>query len=130
MKHGVAWWLLIGWWWYFYKALLFYLPVCIIRLCGGGALLDRIAWATWSEKIHDAGWQRIRLARSVTNEMVIEKRNLLGVATVFGSSGTRYKVTLRHCSCPDFQKRHLPCKHMYLLAEAAGVLSEDESHGV
>lgn len=122
MKHGIAWWLIVGWWWYFYKFLLFYLPLCLIRLCGGGGFLDRVSWSKWRKEIHAASWQSDRAFRSASQDMVIEKRNLLGVASVLGSSGNRYKVTLLHCSCPDFQRRGLPCKHMYLLAESAGVL--------
>lgn len=125
-KHGVAWWIFIGWWWYLYKFILYYLPLCLIRLfCG--KQLDRIAWSKWKKEIHDTDWQSVRLARANSQDMLIEKRNPLGVATVLGSSGNRYKVTLRHCSCPDFQRRKLPCKHMYLLAESAGVLDQGES---
>ena len=28
-----------------------------------------------------------------------------------------YNTTLQSCSCQDFQQRHLPCKHMYRLAD-------------
>lgn len=126
-KHGVAWWIFIGWWWYCYKFLLFYLPLCLIRLCGGSRWLDKVSWSKWKKEIHDTSWQSIRAIRADTQDMLIEKRNLLGVASVLGSSGNRYKVTLRHCSCPDFQRRKLPCKHMYLLAESAGVLDQGES---
>lgn len=33
-----------------------------------------------------------------------------------GKSGESYFVTLAECSCSDFMRRHLPCKHMYKLA--------------
>lgn len=29
-----------------------------------------------------------------------------------------YSVTMNSCTCPDFQKRFLPCKHMYKLCDA------------
>lgn len=31
-----------------------------------------------------------------------------------------YSVTMYSCTCPDFQKRFLPCKHMYKLCYALG----------
>lgn len=33
----------------------------------------------------------------------------------YGSANDPYTVTLNSCSCPDFKKRRLPCKHMYRL---------------
>lgn len=39
------------------------------------------------------------------------------------SHGGKYRTTLKKCSCPDFQKRKVPCKHMYYLAAKCGVES-------
>ena len=36
--------------------------------------------------------------------------------TFAGSEGGQYHTTLSGCTCPDFQKRKVPCKHMYYLA--------------
>lgn len=33
-----------------------------------------------------------------------------------------YDVSLTECSCIDFSRRHLPCKHMYRLAHELGIL--------
>ena len=44
-------------------------------------------------------------------------------ATIRGASGHTYSTTLRSCSCPDFQIRKRPCKHMYKLAEHLGFIS-------
>lgn len=33
-----------------------------------------------------------------------------------------YDTTLSSCTCMDFQERHLPCKHMYRLAEELGYI--------
>lgn len=38
------------------------------------------------------------------------------VAFFAGSQKGHYRTTLKNCSCPDFQKRKVPCKHMYYLA--------------
>ncbi len=45
-------------------------------------------------------------------------------AQVEGSSGEVYDVTLNECSCVDFERRGLPCKHMYLLASLNGLLDD------
>jgi len=47
--------------------------------------------------------------------------------TVFRSTknkNQKYHTTLKNCSCPDFQERHLPCKHMYKLAYLLGIINE------
>lgn len=44
-------------------------------------------------------------------------------ASVRGSKGQIYTTTLSNCSCPDFQMRKRPCKHMYKLAQHLGFLS-------
>ena len=37
-----------------------------------------------------------------------------------------YEVSLKRCTCTDFQRRHKPCKHMYCLAVELGVFEIDE----
>lgn len=39
------------------------------------------------------------------------------------SSFEAYKTTLTSCDCPDFQNRHVVCKHMYALALYMGTVS-------
>lgn len=48
-----------------------------------------------------------------------------GTAKVSGSTGTEYTTTLDYCSCPDFDKRSKPCKHIYFLALQMGYTSDD-----
>ena len=38
---------------------------------------------------------------------------------------TIYNTTLDECSCPDYQKRHLQCKHICAQLLAQGIESED-----
>lgn len=45
-------------------------------------------------------------------------------AEVKGISGI-YHTSLRSCSCPDFQARKNPCKHMYKLAMHIGLLTSN-----
>lgn len=36
-----------------------------------------------------------------------------------------YNTSLKSCTCPDFVRRHEPCKHMYALAIELGVVDKD-----
>ena len=36
-----------------------------------------------------------------------------------------YEVSLESCTCPDFQRRQRPCKHMYRLAMELGIFTPD-----
>lgn len=109
--------------WIFYKFIFFDLPLCVFRLCGC-KWFDRLAWSKWSRKthdIHEMPQQRERRLSAMHEDMRVKRHIFGGNATVYGSTGTPYVVTLRSCSCSDFEKRQLPCKHMYLLAMTAGV---------
>lgn len=44
-------------------------------------------------------------------------------ATMQGSTGNLYSVSLDSCTCQDFQFNHEPCKHMYRLAIQLGIRS-------
>lgn len=48
-------------------------------------------------------------------------------AMIRGESGQVYQTSLHSCSCPDFQARHQPCKHMYRLALELGCLLSFDS---
>ena len=43
-----------------------------------------------------------------------------GSAEILGTRGEVYKTDLDRCTCEDFQRRGLPCKHIYKLALARG----------
>lgn len=58
--------------------------------------------------------QRIRFRRSASIKikiLTISSDNK--TATIEGSSGGIYTVTSNSCTCEDFKKRGLPCKHIY-----------------
>ena len=46
----------------------------------------------------------------------------LSVSSIVQSGENQYKTTLKSCNCDDFQRRHIPCKHMLHLACSLGVL--------
>ena len=72
-------------------------------------------WNKWSD-CHNAPDQQKRIAsakKSACTPVSLEQPSCTG--TFKGSSGT-HTTALDHCSCVDFNRRHLPCKHMYRLA--------------
>lgn len=76
-------------------------------------------WIKWIE-CHSAQKQQDRLKRAlVYNELIPLKIDTAARCGKFASqtSKKRYRTTLRSCTCPDFKKRKLPCKHMYYLAD-------------
>lgn len=43
-------------------------------------------------------------------------------ADIYSDSGETYRTTLYRCTCPDYQNRKHPCKHMFYLALHSGFL--------
>lgn len=71
----------------------------------------------WTKKQLSISGQASRYARSIEDYMqIIYIDKSAGTAEIMGTQGTVYDVTLNKCNCPDFEHRHLPCKHIYLLA--------------
>lgn len=76
---------------------------------------DRI-FINFDDSIHKNDEQQIRMQRALQEDLVFKKitDNKYG-GTITGTSGNNYSVSLKFCSCPDFKKRRMPCKHMYKL---------------
>ena len=75
-----------------------------------------VNWEMW-EMEHDKPEQRkrwMRASKDCTLVRMLDESQ--GVAIVSGNRGGEYTTSLVMCSCPDFAKRHKPCKHMYFLA--------------
>lgn len=85
--------------------------------------MDKFAiWAQWGD-IHSNADQCKRIISAKKANLTpisIDKNNLCGEFA--GSS--KYKTTLENCTCIDFNRRKLPCKHMYRLAIELGVMNE------
>lgn len=69
--------------------------------------------------------QRLQRAKDPKYTPIFIDRNRC-TAKIRGKSST-YDVSLESCSCPDFQRRNLPCKHMYRLAIELGVVDQPVS---
>lgn len=74
-------------------------------------------WDIWDVSIHEALGQYERLERGSTDEMIsiLSYDPRYRLAKVQGKSAV-YLTSCKRCSCPDYRKRRLPCKHMYALA--------------
>lgn len=77
-------------------------------------------WQTWLS-IHNQPEQQKRQKSAESTKctpLFVDEIN--GTAKLQGSS-RHHTVTLNSCSCIDFNRRHLPCKHMYRLAMELGL---------
>lgn len=85
----------------------------------------------WDAEIHEMPDQKKRLMSgraSKTTPASIDRKNKTGVFP--GSGKSPYNTTLKSCTCVDFIRRKLPCKHMYRLAMDLGVLQETTIKGI
>lgn len=74
-------------------------------------------WRIWDKSIQEEPGQYERLKRAIEQHLqTICYDGTYKIGIVNGSSGNRYLVNYCQCSCPDYRKRRLPCKHMYALA--------------
>ena len=75
----------------------------------------RVGWPAWGYAAHRLKGQDDRIQRAINSRQMI----LIGYdkdthsAVVQGERGALYEMNSQGCSCPDFVKRGLPCKHMY-----------------
>ena len=80
----------------------------------------------WPFETHNCeyAFKRMKSAQSAKLTPVsIDKENASGVFK--GSGKLPYQVTLESCTCGDFHRAHLPCKHMYRLAAELDVMIID-----
>lgn len=86
--------------------------------------MSNASWDKWSGT-HNSPDQQKRIAsakKSACTPVSLDQEACTG--TFKGSSGT-HTTALDHCSCVDFNRRRLPCKHMYRLAMELGVFQTE-----
>lgn len=89
------------------------------------------AFAKWPPGIHSAADQKKRLESAKSSKTTPESIDREQKSGVFAGSGaTPYMTTLDSCTCGDFFRRQLPCKHMYRLAIELGLLGETAEKGI
>ncbi len=93
--------------------------------------MKRKFFVHWSIQIQSTPDQRKRFNRAkhdtIYNLLNINPNN--GTAQCYSSSydvtGVKYDVTYHSCTCPDYQKRFFPCKHIYALVINLGIMKDD-----
>ena len=81
-------------------------------------------WSIWSE-CHDTEDQKKRFASSKKADCTpVSINNSDGSGAFSGKHGS-YQTALDGCSCVDFARRKLPCKHMYRLAIELGIIQAE-----
>ena len=64
--------------------------------------------------------KRLERARDMKPGAVISLDPSTQTALIQGSGGVVYSVSVDSCECVDFERRQLPCKHIYRLARDLG----------
>lgn len=90
----------------------------------------------WDPSVHAAPGQYARFGRAAARPLsvfsksenstkVLDCNAKAGAIKVQGRLDRVYTVSLDRCTCPDFQERGLPCKHIYALASFLGYTPAD-----
>lgn len=79
-------------------------------------------WSKW-DSLQESAHQQRRIQRAIRQELTYTKLNRKQrYATFAGNQGGSYLTTLTRCTCMDFTRRDVPCKHMYYLAIQLGLM--------
>lgn len=81
-------------------------------------------WNQW-EGCHDSADQQKRQASASKSACTPIEINFITHTGKFQGSSGNHTTSLVHCSCIDFNRRRLPCKHMYRLAMELGLMESD-----
>lgn len=75
--------------------------------------------------------KRLERARAETVYRLFDINPDNGTAHCYSSNyetnGKVYDVTYKHCTCPDYNKRFRPCKHIYAIYVNMGIIKEEEN---
>ena len=84
---------------------------------------SNISFGNWDSVIHTQPDQIKRMAsarKKDTSPSSVDKETK---SAIFPGSGKNpYTTSLNECTCGDFLRRHLPCKHIYRLAMELGIM--------
>lgn len=85
----------------------------------------------WSLQFQSTRDQRRRFARAKSQaifclrEVNSENGSAKCHSSYYSSNNIVYDVTYSSCTCPDYKKTFLPCKHIYALALNLGIMQDD-----
>ena len=85
----------------------------------------------WDESIHEDEEQKKRFERAKKSDvkpLSIDHENQ--TCFIQGRENEPYFVTLDSCTCMDFSKRNLPCKHIYRLGMELGLIPGEYMSGI
>lgn len=89
-----------------------------------------MTFSNWPEELHAAEDQKKRLDSAKSSKTTPSSIDKVHMSGIFPGSGiSPYRTTLETCTCGDFVRRKLPCKHMYRLAIELGLLDVAAVHG-
>ena len=88
-------------------------------------------FGNWDESIHNGAEQTKRFEKSKKSDvkpLSVDKEKQ--TCLIQGSGKEPYYVTLDTCTCSDFTRRKLPCKHIYRLANELGLGTDNFMSGI
>lgn len=89
-----------------------------------------VVFGSWPESLHTEFEQvkRIEAGRKLKKKIasfdVVSFNPDEQTLFIAGSAADPYECNLQTCTCADFKIRHLPCKHIYCLADVLGLLAD------
>lgn len=90
-----------------------------------------MTFGPWDASIHDDPEQIKRYEKAQKSDVTPDQIDHESATGIFQGSGKKpYETTLDSCTCGDFIRRKLPCKHMYRLALELGCINGDFSAGL
>lgn len=85
----------------------------------------------WDSSVHTTVDAEKRYKKALSSDLTpMEVDNELQKGIFKGSGKTPYEVTLDFCSCGDFRRRKLPCKHIYRLAMELNLIDGNFDKGI
>ena len=89
-----------------------------------------VIFGSWPESLHSEFEQvkRIEAGRKLKKKIasfdVVSFNPNEQTLFIAASVADPYECNLQTCTCADFKIRHLPCEHIYCLADALGLLAD------
>ena len=73
-------------------------------------------FGNWPSNAHESEDQKKRIASAASSALTPVDVNYQEKTATFSGHRGIYQTSLDSCTCADFRRRHLPCKHIYRLA--------------
>ncbi len=78
----------------------------------------KLGWDKWAEEIHcsEKQYRKMTECKIDIDCIIMYYNRKTQNARILSKSGNIYLTNGKQCSCPNFRKEKVPCKHMYCLA--------------